>query len=372
MKITLIGPYPPFRGGISDFNYSLSKQLEVDQELQLINFTTQYPHLLFPGKTQYKTNQNTTADSNRILSSINYFSWRRTANSILKFDPELIIVQYWMPFFSFSYNSVINRIKRKTNSQVVSICHNLIPHEDKKLYKWFTKRFISNIDKFILMSQSVEKDLTRFLENAEYITTFHPVYDLFGNIMERQSARKKLGLKSKNIVLFFGLIREYKGLDILLNSIPLIKEKINDIKIVIAGECYENERKYTELIKKLDIDDDLIWRNEFIADHDVSKYFSAADLVVLPYKTATQSGVTQLAYNFNRPVIISNVGGLSEIVKDGVTGYVVEPGPQEFATAIIKYYKETKFDEFSQNVYNVKQEYSWETFVQKLLEFAMK
>lgn len=372
MKITLIGPYPPFRGGISDFNYSLSKELKKNHDLQIINFTTQYPKFLFPGKTQYKSNYAESTESNRTLSSINYFAWRRTANLIIDFNPDIVIIQYWMPFFSISYNSVIKRIKRKIDTQILATCHNLIPHENKSYFEYFTKKFLKNIDKFVVMSKSVENDLLRLRNDADFITTFHPIYDLFGVTKDKKKARKDIDIKSKKILLFFGLIREYKGLDILLNSIPIIKGELNEFKLVIAGECYENDRKYAEMIANLDITNAIVWINKFISEDKVVDYFSAADVVVLPYKTATQSGVTQIAFNFNRPVIISDVGGLSEMVEDGINGYVVKPVAEDIANAIIKFFKENKTNEFSKNVSLTKDSYSWHTFANNLVQFSLK
>lgn len=372
MKITIIGPYPPFRGGISDFNFSLSNELYKNNELQIINFTTQYPKILFPGKTQYKSGSKNQLTSDRILSSLNPMSWKKTSNKIIRINPDLIIIQYWMPFFTLAYNSILKNIKSNDKTKVIAICHNLIPHEDKGFYRYFTKRFLDKVDKFILMSKSVQTDLTKFIPNAKFKTLFHPIYDLFGNEIDKITAREKLAIKQEKVILFFGLIREYKGLDILLNSIPILKNRLKDYKVVIAGECYENPQKYLDIIKELDIKEYIDINLDFIPDDKISNYFSAADIVVLPYKTATQSGITQIAFNFNRPVIISDVGGLSETVIDGKTGYVVSPESEPIAGAIVKYFEKNKYYEFSENIKNYKKNYSWKTFTQKLMEFATK
>lgn len=370
MKITVIGPYPPFRGGISDFNFSLSRELSKNHDLQLINFTTQYPNILFPGKTQYKSNDENDLQSERVLSSINPISWKKTANNIIEFDPDLVIIQYWMPFFSFSYSAVIKKIKKIKKIKVIAICHNIILHEDKGVYKYFTKRFLRRVDRFVVMSESVRNDLINIKPNATPKTLFHPIYELFGTEIDKNSAMEKLGIVSRNVILFFGLIREYKGLDILLKSIPIIINKLPDFKIVIAGECYENSQKYIDIIDELKLSDYIDIRMEFIPENEVVNYFSAADVVVLPYKTATQSGVTQIAYNFNRPVIISNVGGLSEIVVDGETGFVVKPHPEELAEAIIRFFDESKFNKFTDNIKEYKKRYSWNNFANQLMEFS--
>lgn len=369
MKITIIGPYPPFRGGISDFNYSLVNELSKKNELQLINFSVQYPKLLFPGKTQYKDEIKENGKSIRILNSVNYLSWIKTVKNIKKFSPDLVLFQYWMPFFAFAYNSIIKKLNNR-NFHTLAICHNLIPHEDKSFYNYLTKRFVNRIDKFIVMSKSVRADLMELKPNADNVELFHPIYDLFGEEIQKDTAKQKLGITEKNVALFFGLIREYKGLDILLKAVSLLSKHLKDFKLIIAGECYENPQKYYDIINRLDIEHSLEIRMEFISDSDVKCYFSAADVVVLPYKTATQSGITQIAYNFNRPVILSDVGGLSEIIIDGKTGYVVNPNSNDVTNAISKFFADNKFQEFHDNIIEYKKNFSWETFAERLIEFT--
>jgi len=372
MKISVIGPYPPFRGGISDFNYSLYREISKDNELQLINFTTQYPKILFPGKTQFKVEDSQDNKGNRVMSSINPLSWRNSANRIIEYNPDIIFVQYWMPFFAFAFNSIVKNIKKRCNAKIIAICHNLTPHEDWVFYKYITKGFLENIDKYVVMSDSVQSDLLYFIPNAEYKTLFHPIYDLFGEEIDIIEARKKLGITNQNIILYFGLIREYKGLDILLKSIQFLKNELDDFKVILAGECYENPQKYFDIIEELKLDKYLDINMEFIPDNDVKNYFSASNVVVLPYKTATQSGITNIAYNFNRPVIISDVGGLSETVLNGKTGYVTKPLPKDIANSVIKYFTENKYQEFSGNIKDYKKQYSWSIFANKLMEFAEK
>jgi glycosyltransferase involved in cell wall biosynthesis len=372
MKITIIGPFPPFRGGISDFNHSLSLALEKHHNLQLINFSTQYPQFLFPGKTQYKSNFDTNFKSEQILSSINPLSWKKSVITIKDFGPDLILFQYWMPFFTFAYNFIIKKIKRSFNSEIISICHNLTPHENRGYYRRLTKNYLNKLKKFIVMSDAVLNDLRNFNPEAKHIKLFHPVYEIYGEEIEQNIAKKNLEIESKSVILFFGLVREYKGLDVLLRSTPLIAESLKDFKILIAGESYENPNKYLKIIYDLNIKKYVRWDMDFIPDDMVSVYFSAADVVVLPYKSATQSGITKLAYNFNRPVILSDVGGLPEIVKNGETGFIVKPKEEAIANAIITFYKENRFDEFHNNVKEFKRQYSWDYFVTKLLEFCDK
>lgn len=372
MRISLIGPFPPYRGGISDFNLSLSKELKKSHDLQIINFSTLYPKILFPGNTQLKAEVDTSIKSVRILSSINPFTWIKTVKKIIDFQPEIVIIHYWMPFFAPLFHKIIVSLKKKKNVKIIAICHNLIPHENHSIYKGFTKRLINKIDRFMVMSESVESDLVKFIPNAKYKLTPHPIYDIFGNTIDKITARQNLGITAKNVILYFGLIREYKGLDILLNSIPKIKQKLTDFIVIVAGECYDKIQKYSLIVESLKIQDFVDLRLKFIPDSEIASYFSAADVVALPYRTATQSGITQIAYNFNRPVIVSNVGGLAEIVPSGKTGYVVRPQSDEFAKAIINFFKDDKFAEFSYNIQTHKQLFSWEIFVDNLLELAQE
>ena len=372
MRISLIGPFPPFRGGISDFNLALSNELNKTHDLQIINYSTQYPIFLFPGKTQYKDDVDKSQRSERVLSSINPFTWRKTVNRIIEFQPDIAVIHYWMPFFTPALRKIAVLLKKKNDIKIIAICHNLIPHEKYGFNQFLTKMFLNKIDRFVVMSESVKLDLLKIVPNTKYRLNPHPIYNIFGNTINRGLARKNLGIEAKNVILYFGLIREYKGLDILLNSIPKIKQELNDFIVIVAGECYEKTEKYSDIIEKLQIQDSVELRLKFIPDNEVSEYFSAADVVALPYRTATQSGITQIAYNFNTPVIVSDVGGLAEIVLNGKTGYVVKPDSNEFAKAIVKYFKKDKFDEYSHNIRTHKQLFSWEKFVDNLMELAKK
>jgi glycosyltransferase involved in cell wall biosynthesis len=344
--------------------------LNKKHNLQLINYSTQYPKLLFPGRTQYKTDVDDYPKSEQILSTINPFTWKKTVNRIIGFQPDIVIVHYWMPFFAPALRKISVLLKKNTDVKIIVICHNLIPHEKHGFNKFFTKYFINKIDRFVVMSESVKSDLLNIIPNAKFKLTSHPIYNIFGKTIDKDIARKTLGIKAKNVILYFGLIREYKGLDILLNSIPKIKQDLNDFIVIVAGECYEKTEKYYAIVENLKIQDSVDLRLKFIPDNKVAQYFSATDVIALPYRTATQSGITQIAYNFNRPVIVSDVGGLSEIVPNGKTGYVVKPDSNEFAKAIVKYFKEDRFYEFSNNIKTHKQLFSWEIFVDKLLELA--
>ena len=367
MKIVLVGPFPPFRGGISDLNAALADHLSKRHEIHAINFTTQYPKVLFPGKTQFKKGDSAQeVDSIRCLSSINPFSWRKTAYKIIDIEPDLVLFRFWLPFFAPAFSGVAKKIRKYSDATIMAICDNIIPHEERLLDTRLTKIFFSFIDSFIVLSKKVENELLSFVPEAKYKYSPHPIYSIFNNTLSKEQAKAELKLATKKVLLFFGLIREYKGLDILINAMEKIKTELEDYTLLIVGECYENENKYTELIKKAGITDNVKCHYSFIPDNEVGKYFSAADVVVLPYKTASQSGIVQIAYHFDTPVIVSNVGGLPEIVDEGKTGYCVEPNSNAFAKAIKAFYENDNISEMNSNISQYKSQFSWDAMVKAI------
>ena len=367
MKIVLVGPFPPFRGGISDLNAALADHLSKRHEIHAINFTTQYPKVLFPGKTQFKKGDSAQeVDSIRCLSSINPFSWRKTAYKIIDIDPDLVLFRFWLPFFAPAFSGVAKKIRKYSDATIMVICDNIIPHEERLLDTRLTKRFFGFIDSFIVLSKKVENELLSFVPEAKYKYSPHPIYSIFNNTLSKEQAKAELKIATKKVLLFFGLIREYKGLDILINAMEKIKTELEDYTLLIVGECYENENKYTELIKKAGITDNVKCHYSFIPDNEVGKYFSAADVVVLPYKTASQSGIVQIAYHFDTPVIVSNVGGLPEIVDEGKTGYCVEPNSNAFAKAIKAFYENDNISEMNSNISEYKSQFSWDAMVKAI------
>ena len=367
MKIVLVGPFPPFRGGISDLNAALADHLSKRHEIHAINFTTQYPKVLFPGKTQFKKGDPAQeVDSIRCLSSINPFSWRKTAYKIIDIEPDLVLFRFWLPFFAPAFSGVAKKIRKYSDATIMVICDNIIPHEERLLDTRLTKRFFGFIDSFIVLSKKVENELLSFVPEAKYKYSPHPIYSIFNNTLSKEQAKAELKLATKKVLLFFGLIREYKGLDILINAMEKIKTELEDYTLLIVGECYENENKYTELIKKAGITDNVKCHYSFIPDNEVGKYFSAADVVVLPYKTASQSGIVQIAYHFDTPVIVSNVGGLPEIVDEGKTGYCVEPNSNAFAKAIKAFYENDNISEMNSNISEYKSQFSWDAMVKAI------
>jgi glycosyltransferase involved in cell wall biosynthesis len=371
MKIVLVGPFPPFRGGISDLNVALAHHLSKRHVVHAINFTTQYPKVLFPGKTQFKKGDHALeVDSIRCLSSINPFSWRKTANKIIDLEPDLVLFSFWLAFFAPAFSGVAKKIKKYLDANIMAICHNIIPHEEHLLDTRLTKRFFCFIDSFIVLSKKVENELLNIVPGAKYKYSPHPVYNIFKNTLSKEQAKAELNIATKKVLLFFGLIRKYKGLDILINAMEKINTELDDYTLLIVGECYENKAKYTDLIKNAGITDNVQCHYSFVPDNEVGKYFSASDVVVLPYKSASQSGIVQIAYHFDTPVIVSDVGGLPEIVDEGKTGYCVEPNSNAFAKAIKAFYEKDNINELNSNISDYKSQFSWDAIVNAIEELV--
>lgn len=369
MRIAIISAAYPLRGGISHSAGLLYKELALNHEVKLITFKRQYPNFLFPGKSQTESTE--TIDkipTDVILDSINPFNWTRTANRILDFKPELVIFKHWLPFFAPCYGWIAKKIKKKSSAKLIAVCHNIIPHESRPGDKLLSKYFLKKMDYFIPLSDQVKKDLHLFTSNPVYKLLPLPVFSLFGDKVNKREAKNSLKLSDEKILLFFGFIRDYKGLDILIEAISLVRKKM-DIKLIVAGEFYESEEKYLNLISRYQLEKHIILKKDFIPTPDVKYYFSASDAVVLPYKSATQSGIVQVAVNFSMPVIATDVGGISEVIEDGKTGLVVEKeNPEQLAKAIIRFYKEEKENEFSSNMNSLKEKYSWKNFVKGMFE----
>lgn len=322
---------------------------------------------MFPGKTQFSDDKKPeNLDIKRTLNSINPISWIRTGLKIRKLKPDLIISKYWLPFMAPALGTAI-RIGKTKNTKTISIIDNIIPHEKRIGDKMLSDYFVGTIDKFVVMSSSVQEDMKKFTTTKPVILAPHPIYDNYGEPVEKPEAKKYLNLENdKKYILFFGFIRDYKGLDLLLEAIADDFFRENNIKCIVAGEYYGNEQKYLDLIEKLHINDLLVLKTDFISNDEVRYYFSAADLVVQPYKTATQSGISQLAYHFLTPMIVTDVGGLKEIVGHGKAGYVVKPDPKEIKDAIIDFFKNNNGDKFREFLKQKKLEFSWSNFVNKI------
>ncbi|MBO4753044.1 MAG: glycosyltransferase [Bacteroidales bacterium] len=368
MRVTIVGPAWPYRGGIAAFNERLAHQLQSEgHEVQLYTFTLQYPGFLFPGKTQLSA-EPAPPDLRieRKLSSVNPFTWVSLGRRIRREAPDLLVLAYWMPFMAPCLGTVGRIAKGNGSTHVIALCHNLIPHESRPFDRLLTKYFIGSVEYVAALSQSVCDDVHQYAPTMPTVASPHPLYDNFGEPMDRAEACSHLGLdESSRFLLFFGLIRDYKGLDLLLEAYAGLVKVFPEVKLIVAGEFYSGEERYHAQATHLGIDDKVIWRTEFVSDHEVRYFFAAADLVVQPYKSATQSGVTQIAYHFQRPMLVTRVGGLPEIVPDGKVGYVVDPNPKDITAALIRFV--TEHPDFSSGLASEREKYSWPVFTKNLL-----
>lgn len=373
MRITVIGPAYPLRGGIANFTESLAIALQnKGHQVLVVSFSLQYPNVLFPGKTQFV--ENTTAPDLLIhnwINSVNPLSWLSAAGKIKKQQPDLVIISYWMPFFAPAFGVITRRLKASLKLPVIALAHNIKPHEKRFGDHALSAYFIKKCDGFVTLAKSVLDDVDEFVYTENKLFVPHPIYDIFGQAVSKKQAREKLGLDTEaRYVLFFGLVRKYKGLDLLLEAMN--DERLKNIHLIIAGEFYDNQDDYKELITKLKDENRLILKNEFIPSDEVKFYFSAANLVAQPYRTATQSGVSQIAYNFEVPMLVTNVGGLSEIVPHNKVGYVVQPNRRDIAQAIDNYFSQNREPEMCENMKEEKKRFSWENMANKILELYDK
>lgn len=367
MKIVFIGTAYPMRGGLAQFNAILTNALRERHDVTMLSFTRQYPGLLFPGKTQYVTSDDAAlsvrVDAQPVLDSIFPPSWWRTARRAARERPDLLLFKYWMPFFAPSFGSIARWVKRWAGSRVVFICDNIIPHERRLLDLALTRYAIAPVDGFIVMSKSVRDDLLRIRPAARYRLVPHPIYDVFGSRQPKSEARAALNLPDGPLALFFGYVRPYKGLDLLLKALPRIREHI-PLRLMVAGEFYEGEERYRRMIAELGLAQAVIFHADYIAQDRVALFFSAADVVILPYQSATQSGIVPVAYHLDTPVIATDVGGLSEVVRDGVTGLIVPPDdPEALAAAVVRYYVDGLEAPLRAGVAAEKHRYSWANLV---------
>ena len=368
MKISIVSTAYPLRGGIAHFVGLLYKELAQKNDTNVVTFKRQYPKIFFPGKSQHEAGDELEKLPSRVsVDSINPFNWLSEGLRLKSVAPDLIIFKYWMPFFApcFFVISKIARMNGKT--KVMVICDNVIPHERKPGDKFLTKMFFSAVDYFILLSNKVLEDLLSIKPDAAFKVLPHPIYSNFGLPVAKTEARKKLGLKDEKLILFFGFIRDYKGLDILLEAMGRLKK--NNIKLIVAGEFYTDKERYMTLIEDLKIKEDVYLFTDFIPTSEVKYYFSASDAVILPYKSATQSGIVQIAMNFRKPVIATDVGGLKEVVHNGKTGFIVdEIDAEKIAEAVNEFYNGNCEEKFVKNIEFEVDKYSWERFTQGMVD----
>lgn len=371
MKIVILGPAHPYRGGIAALNDRLAVELiKEGHEVTVFNFSLQYPKFLFPGKTQYTDDpapRNVTIL--RKVNAVNPLNWWKVGRELRRLRPELIIVRFWLPFMGPALGTVCRIARRNKYTKVICIADNIIPHEKRIGDVPFTSYFVKGVDGFIAMSQEVFKDLEKFVPHPVRRFAPHPVYDHYGEIIPREVALAHLKLDAKfRYLLFFGFIREYKGLDILLEAMADQRIREQHIKLIVAGEFYGNADFYQKLIEQYGIEDLLVMHTDYIPSEVMNDYFCGADLVVQPYRSATQSGVTQVGYHFDKPMLVSNVGGLAEIVADGKSGYVVEPQSRAIADAIIDFYVNERAESYRTETRKLKQKFSWTNLTRNIFE----
>jgi D-inositol-3-phosphate glycosyltransferase len=373
-KILIIGPAFPFRGGgITTFNERLAREFKhMGHECDILSFSLQYPSFLFPGKTQYSTEQAPTdLTIFSLINSVNPLNWIKVGNRFRKAQYDIVVFRYWMSFMAPAFGTIARLIKRNNHTRILAITDNIIPHERKFFDTPFTKYFLNTCDGFLTMSQSVLEQLKQLDQHKPATYVPHPMYDMFGPEISKQEARKKLNIAvNDKVLLFFGFIRRYKGLGLLLEVFADARIKQLGCKLIVAGEFYEDPQPYLAQINQHGLQDTIILSNDFIPNAEVSTYFCAADGVIQTYLNATQSGVTQIAYFYNKPMIVTNVGGLAELIPHGKVGYVVDVNKDAIVNAILQYFTEQKEAAFTEQLKVEKQKFTWKYLCSELLKLA--
>ena len=366
MRVTILSTAFPFRGGIAVFTERLARAFHaVGDKVNISTFSLQYPSFLFPGKSQYSTSKKPEdLDILAEVNSINPFNWVKIGLKIKKQKPDILILKYWIPFMAPCLGSISRIVRRNKHTKVIVVIDNLIPHERRFGDRFLNNYFVNSVDAFVAMSESVYNDLDKFDEGKKKVLGVHPLYDNFGEAKSKEKAIESLELsKDYKYILFFGIIRKYKGLNLLLEAIADNRFLDSNLKLIVAGEFYEEDKYYHDLIEKHKLKDVVILATKFIPDDQVVDYFCAADIIVQPYKNATQSGVTQIAYHFDKPMLVTNVGGLAEIVPHNKVGYVTSQNPQDIADAIFDFFQQNKEAQFIKGVKQEKKKYSWDIMV---------
>lgn len=366
-SIVILGSAYPLRGGLAAYNERLARAYQQQgTKVKIITFSLQYPGFLFPGKTQLSDDPKPNdLDIEISVNSINPLNWIKVGRQIKHMQPDLLIIKYWIPFMAPCLGTIARIARKNRKTKVISILDNIIPHEKRPGDNLLSGYFARSVDGFVAMSRQVLGDLDFFDKKKPRVFCPHPLYDHFGKLQPKTAAIENLGLESSfSYLLFFGFIRDYKGLDLLLRAMADERIRKMNLRLLVAGEFYTDSKPYFELIEKLNLSENVIMANDFIPDSKVANYFNACDLVVQPYKDATQSGVTQIAYHFEKPMITTNVGGLAEIVPDGKVGFVVDPEVLQIADAIVRFYNEAREIEFIKNIKTEKLKYSWDTMME--------
>lgn len=370
--ITLVGPAHPYRGGIAHFNEMTMQGLAAHgHDVRAVTFRRQYPEVLFPGKTQYARDEAPPEGvpvAARVIDTLNPITWVRAARHVARQRPDAVIFQYWMPFFAPAYGTVARYVRRR-GVRVLSVVHNALPHERHVGDAALGRFFLRACDGFIVMSDAVEGHLAPLRRaDATVRRIDHPVYARFGAPVSRRKARRQLGLSAEiPVLLFFGFVRGYKGLHVLLEALPAVVEALPDVRLVVAGEFYDDTAPYRAQIARHGLDDHVLLHDRYVASADVPAYFGAADLIVQPYVSATQSGVAQIAFHFERPVVVTDVGGLAEVVPHERAGFVVPPeDPAALAAAVVRFFREDWRERLTEGVRRQRQRYHPDRLVEAI------
>lgn len=371
MKIVILGPAYPYRGGIALFDDRLTAELQtMGHEVEEWTFTLQYPGFLFPGTTQFSEDPAPEGITTvRKMNSINPLNWIKVGRQLRKMKPDLIVVAFWLPFMAPCQGTIARIARRNRHTRVTGLVHNMIPHEHRPGDKLFARYFANSVDGYVAMSDAVLADIDRFDTTRPRVFCRHPLYDNFGQPVTREESLKFLGLDSQyRYMLFFGLIRDYKGLDVLLQAYADPRLRQENVRLIVAGEFYSGSEKYFEMEKQLGLEGLIVWKSDFVPNSEVRYCFGAADLIVQPYKSATQSGVAQIAYHFEKPMLVTNVGGLAEIVPDGVAGYVVEPDVTQIADRLVDFFGNDRKGQFTEGLRQEKKKYSWTNMARSVVK----
>jgi glycosyltransferase involved in cell wall biosynthesis len=369
-KIMILGPAWTLRGGIADFDELLCQALlDAGHDCRIISFSLQYPRLFFPGTTQFSEKENPpegiTIETK--INSVNPFNWFSVGNYIKREAPDFILIRYWLPFMGPSLGTIARRVRKNKKTKVIAIVDNAIPHERRPGDKMFSLYFLKSCDGYLTLSRKVLADLEQFTDSTAKLYTEHPLYTSFGLPVEKIKARHHLQLEENGkYLLFFGLIRRYKGLDLLLEALGDERVKKLDVKLIVAGEYYEDSLYYEEIIERHHLKNRVVLHTRFIPNEEVKWYFSACDLVTQTYHTATQSGVAKIALQFDKPSLVTNVGGLGEIIIHGKSGYVVEPEVKAVADCIVDYYENNREESFVNETIEEKKKYGWDVMVDSI------
>ena len=367
-KLVIIGPAWPLRGGLAAFDEKLAICFsEKGIQSSIHTFSLQYPSLLFPGKTQYSTQPAPQGiNIKATINSINPFNWMKVGWQIMREKPDLIIVRYWIPFLGPCLGTILKIVHWNRHTKVISIVDNMIPHEKRLGDTLFTKYFASSIDGFVTMSEKVKNDVKLFSHKPTLVSP-HPIFDHFGSTIPTLQARTQLGLgENDKIILFFGYIRKYKGLDLLIQAMKDIRIQQLGIRLLVVGEFYDTAQPYIDLVNDLALQNQITFYDQFIPDQEVTNYVSAADFIIQPYKNATQSGVTPLAYHFSKPMLVTNVGGLADTVPHLKVGVVTEPTSEDIANGIVQLY-DLGAAHFMPYIQEERKKYTWEQMTEKFL-----